>query len=54
VKEADTARMIYASHVMKRRDSLLPIIKNKLLSLEKEAQAILEKLLQKVGGGEKE
>ena len=54
VKEADTARMIYASHVMKRRDSLLPIIKNKLLSLEKEERAILEKLLQKVDGGKKE
>ena len=53
-KEADTVRMLYASHIMKRRDGLLPIIKNKLLSLEKEEQDILEKLLQKVGGGEKE
>lgn len=44
VSVADTMRMLYASHHMKRRDSVLPIIKKKLLNLagkEKELLALL-------------
>ena len=33
VTEADTMRMLYASHHMKRRDSVLPGIQKKLLSM---------------------
>ena len=49
VKEADTMRMLYASHHMKRRDSLLPIISEKLLRLEKNEREILTELTEKMG-----
>lgn len=50
VAEADTMRMLYASHRMRRRDSLLPIIQNKLLALKEKEQHLLEELLEKTGG----
>jgi len=50
VREADTCRMLYASHHMKRRDSVLPIIKKKLLTLKSLEQDLLEKLLTKAKG----
>ena len=46
VKEADTMRMLYASHHMKRRDSVLPIIRQKLLSLKEKEQVILTKFVE--------
>ena len=49
VSEADTIRMLYASHHIKRRDSVLPIIKNKLLSIMKSEQILLTLLLEKMG-----
>ncbi len=48
VSEADTMRMLYASHHMKRRDSVLPVIKEKLLALMKNEREILELLVEKM------
>ncbi len=50
VYEADTMRMLYASHHMKRRDSVLPIIRNKLLKLMDEEKNLLTLLLEKTEG----
>lgn len=41
VKEADSIRMLYASHHMKRRDSVLPIIQKKLLNIMEDEKRIL-------------
>ena len=41
VSEANTVRMLYASHHMKRRDSVLPIIKKKLLNLADKEKELL-------------
>lgn len=49
VARADTMRMLYASHIMKRRDSVLPVIKKMLLDLMKDEQEILTQLLEKMG-----
>lgn len=48
VSEADTMRMLYASHHMKRRDSVLPIIKNKLLKLMDDEKELLMLFITKV------
>ena len=54
VREADNARMLYASHHMKRRDAVLPIIKNKLLFIKEMELTLLSKLLfQAQGEGQK-
>ena len=50
VKEADTMRMLYASHHMKRRDSVLPIIAKKLRIVKEKEKALLTELLQKTKG----
>ncbi len=49
VAEANTMRMLYASHHMKRRDSVLPIIKKKLLTLMEREKELLTLLVQKMG-----
>lgn len=48
VSEADTMRMLYASHHMKRRDTVLPIIKKKLLKLTDEEKKLLTLLVEKM------
>lgn len=48
VKEADAMRMLYASHHMKRRDSVLPIIREKLLRLMASEQEILLSLVEEL------
>lgn len=53
VEAADSMRMLYASHQLKRRDSLLPIIRNKLLRLRENEEKILKELILKTGGLEK-
>lgn len=53
VEEANSMRMLYASHQLKRRDSLLPIIRNKLLRLRENEEKILKELILKTGGLEK-
>lgn len=47
IEAADAMRMLYASHHMKRRDSVLPMIKRKLLALAKTEQELLIKLVNK-------
>lgn len=43
VHNADTIRMLYASHCLKRRDSVLPVISKKIMSIkEKEADLLTE------------
>ena len=46
VKEADAMRMLYASHYMKRRDSVLPVIRNKMLFINSEEEKLLNKLIK--------
>lgn len=48
VKEADNARMLYASHHMRRRDSLLEIIKKKTMKIKEDEENILKSFLSKV------
>ena len=48
VNEADVLRMLYASHRMKRRDSVLPIIQKKLLQIKEKEEELLIQLLKKV------
>lgn len=53
VREADTCRMLYAAHHMKRRDTVLPIIQKKLMDLKACEQELLESLLTKAKGDKK-
>ena len=46
VREANTARMLYASHHQKRRDNVLPVIKKKLLAIYDRERKLLEDLLK--------
>ena len=48
VREADNARMLYASHHMRRRDSLLPIIKKKTMKIKEDEENILKEFLTRV------
>ena len=45
VESANTMRMIYASHNIRRRDSVLPVIQKLLLKLIQDEKRILNKLL---------
>lgn len=49
VNQANKLRMLYASHHMKRRDSVLPIIKNNLLDLMVKERKILTSLVDEMG-----
>ena len=51
VAEADAIRMLYASHHMKRRDSLLPIIRRKLLMMMLKEKDILTILVEAMKTG---
>lgn len=51
VDEANSMRMLYASHHMKRRDSLLPIIRKKLMAVKKEEVKMLTGFVKKAKGG---
>lgn len=48
VKEAHELRMMYASHHMKRRDTILPIIQKRLLHLMQNEEKLLRQLLKKM------
>lgn len=48
VREADVMRMLYASHHMKRRDSVLPIIQSKLLTLMMHERELLTGLVERM------
>ena len=54
VREADNCRMLYAAHHMNQRNSVLPIIQKKLLSLKNREQELLETLVASLKGGKKE
>ena len=45
VNEANTIRMLYASHILRRRDSVLPIMQKKLLLLMEKERELLTQLL---------
>ncbi len=49
VAEADTMRMLYALHHIRRRDSVLPIIREKLLLLSKNERRILNTVVKAIG-----
>ena len=53
VREANNCRMLYAAHHMKQRNAVLPIIQKKLLALKDKEQELLNKLLDKVKGENK-
>lgn len=48
VNTADALRMMYASHFVKPRKSILPIIKKKLLNMKKEEEIILQKFTERL------
>lgn len=48
VKAADFMRMLYASHIKKRRDSVLPTIKEKLLWINEEEKVLLNEFLSEL------
>lgn len=48
VTQADKLRMLYASHHMRRRDSVLPTLREKLLLLSKEERRILTCLIETI------
>ena len=47
VRESDRLRMLYAAHHMKRRDSVLPDIRDKLIYIKKQERGILKKFIEK-------
>lgn len=50
VKDADSIRILYAAHGLRRRDSLLPAVKDKLLKIENSERDILSRLLDAMKG----
>ena len=48
VSEANSIRMLYASHYRKRRDSVLPIIKEKLVQIYEMEKDILGEIVVKM------
>ncbi len=52
VNDSNTIRMLYATHHMKRRDSVLPVIQKKLISIRELEQELLNELLEKTKGDE--
>lgn len=50
VSDADDIRLLYASHNLKRRDSVLPVISQKLVALSKKEFTILSEFVKKAGG----
>ena len=54
VREADNCRMLYAAHHINQRNSVLPIIQKKLMSLRNREQELLETLITISKGGIKE
>ncbi len=51
VRQAEDMRMLYASHRMKRRDSVLPVIRDKLIALRKTEELLLREFLVKAEAG---
>ena len=53
VGDANNMRMLYASHCIKRRDSVLPIIGKSLLLSKENEKCLLSELIEKTGGKNK-
>lgn len=53
VGDANNMRMLYASHCIKRRDSVLPIIGKSLLLSKENEKRLLGELIEKTGGKNK-
>lgn len=53
VSEADKIRMLYASYIIKRRDSLLPVIRDKMLFIKSKEEELLNELIIKTKGSKK-
>ncbi len=53
VKEADNMRMLYASHHMKRRDALLPVIRQKLIAMKDQEETLLKNFIEDMEGAMK-
>lgn len=51
VNDANTIRMLYASHCLKRRDSVLPVISSKVISMKDKEASLLAKLIAYVKKG---
>lgn len=47
VAEADKMRMLYASHHMRRRDAVLPVIHTKLIDVKKRERELLKNFIKK-------
>ena len=47
VKEADNMRMLYAAHILKKKETVLPVIKQKLLKINQEEKIILNDFINK-------
>ncbi len=50
VSEANALRMLYASHMMKRRDSILPGMSARLIKIRQEEEQLLHAFLKKAEG----
>lgn len=46
-READNIRMLYASYIMRRRDSVLPIIRAKLINIKNRERVLLKRFVKK-------
>ena len=49
VEKANVTRMFYASYHMKRRDSLIPVMKNNLMEIRNEEEILLRRFVKKIG-----
>ena len=50
VKDAETMRMLYASHALKRRDNILIKLQEGVLSLKEKERDLLEMLIKDMKG----
>ena len=50
VENANSTRMLYASHHLRRRDSVLPIIKKKIINIQEAETKLLENILKQTEG----
>ena len=50
VADSNTIRMLYASHHMQQRNSVLPVIQNKLMFIKKREEILLHKLVDEAKG----
>ena len=50
VREADNLRLLYASHHMKQRNAVLPLMRDRLLQLKKEEAQLLTRFILKTKG----